>query len=142
MKKFALTAALGAASLGLVACTVNNNNEAADDNLTATENIDTSADDGTATAGTGGTTTTSSTTVFVPGARIVDEGGITYRIDPDGTRVRLGDSDARIVIDNGVRYRVDPGGARVRIDDRGLTVDTDRIRVPVGDNIAVEVNTN
>ena len=40
------------------------------------------------------------------------------RVDADGTRVRLGDTDARILVEDGVRYRVDPGGARIRIERR------------------------
>jgi hypothetical protein len=56
------------------------------------------------------------------GARIVDEGGVTYRIDPGGARVRLAPNESRIVVENGVRYRVDPGGARVRIDQQGAVL--------------------
>lgn len=71
------------------------------------------------------------------GTRIVVEDNVTYRIDPNGVRVRLGDADSRIEVVDGVRYRVDPGGTRIRIDDRGLA-----IRVPVDADASVEVNTN
>lgn len=130
MKTFALTATLGATCLGLAACEVNKYENAADNNLAAAGN------DVTTTAAPG-TTTTTTTNVFVPGTRIVEEGGVTFRIDPDGTRVRLGPSDPRILVEDGVRYRVDPGGTRVRIDGQGA-----EIRVPVTGDLAVEVNTS
>jgi hypothetical protein len=56
------------------------------------------------------------------GARIVEEGGVTYRIDPGGARIRLEPSDSRIVVENGARYRVDPGGTRVLIDEEGAVI--------------------
>jgi hypothetical protein len=52
----------------------------------------------------------------------VEEGGVTYRVDPAGARVRLESSDSRIVTEKGVRYRVDRGGTRVRIDQQGAAV--------------------
>jgi hypothetical protein len=79
------------------------------------------------TAGTGsaggnmaGATTAGSD--WSEGSRIVEEGGVTYRVDASGARVRLGASDSRIVVEKGTRYRVDPGGTRVRIDDSGAVV--------------------
>ena len=127
MKTFALTATLGTTCLGLAACEVNKYDNAADNNAAAGKEVTSTTVPGT----------TSTTNVFVPGTRIVEEGGVTFRIDPDGTRVRLGPSDARILVEDGVRYRVDPGGGRVRIDDRGA-----ELSVPVSDDLAVEVNTS
>lgn len=79
------------------------------------------------------------------GARIVVEDGVTYRIDPGGTRIALGPNDARIKVIDGVRYRIDPGGTRVRIDEEGVAVRVDPsgvdATVPVGENTAVTVNT-
>ena len=150
MKTLTLTGSLGALCLALAACTVNNNNNAAavDENLSAAgENVTLPADEGAgATADATAAAGTKTTTVFVPGARIVEENGVTYRIDPDGARVRLGSSDSRIVIENGTRYRVDPDGNRVRIDDRGLVIGVApsgvTARVPIGNNSAVVVNSN
>ena len=119
MKKLALTAALGAASLALGACQERAANTA-DEGVTA----EGSADNGTATA----------TVVFPKGARIVEEDGVTYRIDPDGTRVTLAATDSRIVVEDGVRYRVDPDGTRVRIDPQGVAIDVDLPDVDVGIN--------
>ena len=80
------------------------------------------------------------------GSRIVVEEGVTYRIDPGGTRIALGPDDSRIVVVDGIRYRVDPGGARVRIDEQGavISVGPDGVDadVELPGNTAVEVNTN
>jgi hypothetical protein len=121
MKKLALTAALGAACLGLSAC---GDNDAEPANTAGVNGAEAAGEgNGPAAAGGGGTASAAGSAAFPKGARIVEENGVAWRIDADGTRVRLGDTDSRIVVDNGVRYRVDPGGARVRIDDRGLDID-------------------
>ena len=133
MKSFALTFTLGAASLGLAACQVNTGDNVVDNNLAAAD------EGGSTTVGDGLTaegTDIASTNVFAPGARIVEEGGVTYRIDPNGSRIRLLPGDSRILIEDGVRYRVDPDGGRFRIGDDGAV-----ISVPVNDDVAVEVNT-
>ena len=78
--------------------------------------------------------TTASRSTFPKGARIVEEKGVTYRIDPDGTRVALTATDSRIVVEGGNRYRVDPDGTRVRINDDGLDIDIDGPDVDVGIN--------
>ena len=130
MKKFALTATVAAAVLGLAACgdaDVEVNEAATNDTGAVT---DTSAD---------GATATTSTTSNWQGARIVEENGTTYRIDPDGTRVVLGPNDSRIVVEDNVRYRVDPDGTRVRIGDDGLEVDIDGPDVDLPD---VDVGVN
>ena len=122
MRKFALTALLGAASLGLAACgggeTETNNVGATD---TGAETTDMNA----------GTTASAGADDFPAGARIVEENGAFYRVDADGTRTALGANDARIVVENGVRYRVSPSGTRVRIDEQGATLDVDAPDVDV-----------
>jgi hypothetical protein len=133
MRTFALIGALGAVSFGLAAC----EQRTADNNMAA----DNLAAEGAATAGG----------EWTPGTRIVVEEGVTYRINPDGVRVRLGPADSRIEVVNGTRYRVDPGGTRVRIDEQGMaigTVETDAIDanlnagVNVGGDTSVGVTTN
>ena len=129
MKKLILTAALGAACLSLAACgeqRANTNNAAAEG----------AHDGGNATAegGSGGNATAGSGSSWAPDARIVEENGVTYRVDADGTRVRLGENESRIVVENGTRYRVDPDGTRVRIDPRGARIDVDLPDVDVGIN--------
>lgn len=129
MKKLALATALGATCLALAACSEADTNTAAADNLSATgEAAGTTAADGNGTA--------AAAPAFPKGSAIVEENGVTYRVDADGTRVRLGETDSRIVVEKGVRYRVDPGGARVRISDKGidLTPDIDVPDVDVGIN--------
>ena len=114
-----LTAATLASGLALAACDYNksdyNEANAAYDEGNATY-------EGNAAGGYNATTAASG---WPEGARIIEEGGVTYRIDPGGARIRLGPSDSVIVVEDGVRYRVDPGGTRVRIDDEGLAVRVD-----------------
>ena len=86
----------------------------ADDNVSTAGDTVTTADDGTAGA---------TASVAPKGSRVVDEDGVTWRIDPDGNRVRL--EGVRIVTEDGVRYRVDPDGTRVRIDPEGIDIDID-----------------
>lgn len=124
MNKFALTAALGVASLGIAACDNRADNTAANNVIAADNEVAAPAADD---AGGNGTAAASG---FPRGARIVEENGVTYRVDADGTRVSLGSSDSRIVVENGVRYRVDPGGTRVRINDNGLDIDGPDIDLP------------
>ena len=145
MRKYALSAMLAAASLGLAACgDTGGNNAAADENGADAVSAAGGTDTGDANAAGGATASAS----FPEGARIVQENGATFRIDPDGTRVQLTDADSRIVVENGVRFRVDPDGARVRIDEQGATirlgdgdgeVDAD---LRVGDDPSLQVSTN
>jgi ABC-type glycerol-3-phosphate transport system substrate-binding protein len=125
MKKLALTAALGAACLALAACGDRDaaSNEANDSAVT------TEGADGNETAAAAG-----SSAAFPKGARIVEENGVTYRVNADGTRVALTAADSRIVIEGGKRFRVDPDGTRVRIDDDGGAIDIDLPDVDVGIN--------
>lgn len=127
MKKLALTAALGATCLALTACGDRDaaSNEA-NDSVLATEGADGNLD--AAASGTG------TSAAFPKGARIVEENGVTYRIDANGTRVALTDTDSRIVVEGGNRYRVDPDGTRVRIGDDGVAIDVDLPDVDIGIN--------
>ena len=124
MKKIVLTAALGAACLALGACSKDNDTNAADANGTVTAT-------GEAEGGGNGTATTTASAAFPKGARIVEENGVTYRIDPDGTSVALTATDSRIVVENGVRFRVDPDGTRVRIDPQGAVIDLPDVDVGI-----------
>jgi hypothetical protein len=123
MKKLLLAGVLG---LGLAACGDSGGNDQAAGNGAEGTGAESNA------AAPAGTETASA--AFPRGARIVEEDGATWRIDADGTRVRLGDTDSRILVEDGVRYRVDPDGSRVRIDDRGVTLDVDLPDVDVGIN--------
>lgn len=121
MRHFAYTAALGTACLALAACGGAETETNTGDENTAAIATDTGGmeDLDANTSASGGTST------FAPGSRIVEEDGVTYRVDRDGTRVRLGENDSRIVVDNGTRYRVDPDGTRVRIGSDGASIDVD-----------------
>lgn len=135
MKSLALTAALGVACLGLAAC---GEREASITNDTAatSEELDgdgmAAGDDGNAGADA------MAKSAFPAGARIVEENGVTYRVDAGGTRVRLGPNESRILVEKDVRFRVDPDGTRVRIDPTGVAIDLDgpdmRADVTVGPN--------
>jgi uncharacterized protein YdeI (BOF family) len=129
MKKLAITAALGATCLALAACGDADTNTAEATEEGATENA----------APAAGTQTAAS--AWPKGARIIEEGDVVYRIDPDGTRVVLTDTDSRIVVEDGTRFRVDPDGTRVRIDDEGLEVDLPDVDVGVNEkgNLDVDV---
>ncbi|MDP8994432.1 MAG: hypothetical protein M3N07_05530, partial [Pseudomonadota bacterium] len=132
-----LTAALAAAPLGLAACSDDGGNRAA--NGAGEVNAATAGTDGNAAAG--GATGASAGSSFPQGARIVEENGVTYRVDPDGTRVRLESTDSRIVVENGVRYRVDPDGTRMRIDERGAAIDLPDVDIGINNkgNLDVDV---
>jgi hypothetical protein len=142
MKKIALTAALGAACLGLAACNETERNNSADANVAGETGGMETLDNGGATDGNGSATASAGSSAFPKGARIVEEGGVTYRVDADGTRVRLGASDSRIVVENNVRYRVDPDGSRVRIDPKGVSIDLPDVDVPdlTPDDVDVGIN--
>jgi hypothetical protein len=134
MRIVALTAVCSALALAAGACAEQDPED--DVAYTESETGTTMADADTAgmaapTAESADTTTTATTTgagtstTWPTGSRIVVEDGVTYRIDPGGTRIRLGPNDARIVVEDGVRYRVGPGGTRVRIDESGAAIDVD-----------------
>jgi hypothetical protein len=137
MKSLIVTTLIGASCLALAACgeRETNSNEAANGAATG-EATGSEPADGNAAASAGtaaGAGAAAGTAAFPKGARIVEENGVTYRVDADGARVRLGDTDSRIVVENGVRYRVDPGGSRVRIDAQGLDIDVDTPDVDLPD---------
>lgn len=123
MRHFTLTTALGAASLSLAACGGAEENAAENESAVAAGEtgamIGTGDLDANAAASGGGTSS------FGTGSRIVEENGVTYRVDADGTRTALGENDSRIVVENGTRYRIDPDGARIRIDESGAAIDID-----------------
>lgn len=117
MKKLIMAGALGTAALLVSAC---GDNDAETEDTAAVDTAATPADT-TATTTTGTTTTASAD--WPTGTRIVEEGGVTYRVNPGGERVRIEDNSWRIVTEDGVRYRVGPNGTRVRIDDEGFDID-------------------
>jgi hypothetical protein len=131
MKNLVFSTALGAACLALAAC--------GDREANTAETTDASATGANVTDGGDGSASASAT--FPTGARIVEENDVTYRIDPDGTRVRLGPTDSRIVVEDGVRYRVDPDGARVRIGPEGAVIDLPDVNVGINEkgNLDVDV---
>jgi len=96
-------------------------------------------------AGGGNAAGTAAAGGWPAGSRIVVEDGVTYRIEPGGTRVVLGPADSRIVVENDTRFRVDPSGTRVRIDDSGAEIrvgpEGTSATIPVGGNTSVTVNT-
>jgi len=141
MKKLIFAAA--ASCLALAACNKAEVTENDSANVSAEDSMDNAA-----LGDSNGAAVTAGSNAFPKGARIVEEGGVTYRIDADGTRVKLGGTDSRIVVENKIRYRVDPDGTRVRIDDRGLDIDlpdvTPDVDVGINDkgNPDIDVKTN
>lgn len=129
MRKLGMAAVGSVLALGLTAC--GGNDKSAEKNVTNTTVTtnsaagtmgapgDTGMAGGVGSAGGAGAATGSA---WPEGARIVEEKGVTYRVDSTGARVRLEPNTSRVVVEKGVRYRVDPGGTRVRIDDRGAAV--------------------
>jgi hypothetical protein len=133
MKGTLIAAACAAGALGLTACNYNKDeyNEAANAEAYS-DNASGAGYEQTAQSG------------WPEGARIIEEGGVTYRVDPGGTRVVLAPGDSHIVVEDDVRFRVDPDGTRVRIDPQGAVVsvgpDGVETRLPAADNATVTVN--
>jgi hypothetical protein len=138
MKNLILSSALGSAVLLLSGCGGDADTTTADETAVATEAAATPAATGAVTASAD----------WPKGTRIVQEGGVTYRIDPAGTRVAIDDNAWRIVTEDNVRYRIDPAGTRIRIDDKGVDLipDVPGVDVDVGTNnkghLDVDVSTN
>ncbi len=128
MKKLILASALGASALLLSACGDGADDEAAVDDTTV---VDTTAD-----AGAAGATTDDPN--WPRGTRIVEEAGVTYRVNPDGTRVEISDNEWRIVTEGETRYRVGTDGVRVEIDDEGADLDG----APDGGDPDIDIGTN
>ena len=118
MRGVGLTALCGVLAVGVAACGDADDNRAADSNV-AVNGSGTDMASGNSGAGAA---EANSASAWPQGSRIVEEKGVTYRVDSSGTRVQLGPNDSRIVVTEGVRYRVDPGGTRVRIDRDGTAL--------------------
>src|SRR5688500_2365011 len=126
MKKLILSGALSGFALLVSACG-DSADDAAEEDAAVVE-ADT-ADTTTATA--------AADPNWPAGSRIVVEDDVTYRIDPEGTRVAIDDGSYRVVVEDGVRYRVDAAGTRHRIDDDGLDID-----LPAVEGVDVDLGTN
>jgi hypothetical protein len=135
MNKLALAAALGATSLALAACGDSGSGTADSNNVAA-------AGDANGAAVAEGNAAANGAAAWSKESRIVEENGITYRVDSDGTRVALGPNESRIVVENKVRYRVDPDGSRVKIDDRGVAIDLPDVDLPDVDLPDVDAGVN
>jgi hypothetical protein len=126
MKKLILTAAFGPAALLLSACGDNDADTVEEDTTVVdTDTADTAA------------TTAAADPNWPTGTRIVEEDGVTYRVNADDTRVAIEDGSYRVVVADGVRYRVDASGTRHRIDDEGLDID-----LPAVEGVDVDLGTN
>ena len=125
MKKLILASALSATALLLSACGDSADDEAAVDDTTV---VDTTADAGATTADAD----------WPRGTRIVEESGVTYRVNPDGTRVEIADNEWRIVTEGETRYRVGTGGVRYEIDEDGADLDG----APDGGDPDIDIGTN
>ena len=148
MRKFALTAAIGAACLGLAACgggesgnnATANTAEGGDAGGEATGGDGNAA--GSASGGTAAAGGTGGGGGDWKGARIVEEGGKTYRVNADGTRVALPDGEWKIMTENGVRYRVDSGGTRIKINEQGIDIDGPDIDLPSDVDVGINKKGN
>ena len=126
MKNLILSSALGGVALLLSACGDTDADTAADDTtVVETDTADTAA------------TTAAADPNWPAGTRIVEEDGVTYRVNTDDTRVAIEDGSYRVVVEDGVRYRVDGSGTRHRIDDYGLDID-----LPAVEGVDVDLGTN
>lgn len=147
MKKLILSSAAGALVLALSACGSRTDDTTATDTATATATADAASAGDTSMASPAATSSTKTTASadWPKGTRIVTEGGKTYRVAPDGTRVEIANNEWRIVTEDGKRYRVNDAGTRVLIDDKGLDIDLP-IDVDVGTtkkgNLDIDVSTN
>lgn len=126
MKKLIMAAALGTTALLLSAC-----GDSADTEAEPAE-VDNALDDADSAA--------AAAADWPAGTRIVDEGGTTYRVNADGTRVAISDGSWRIVTEDGTRYRVGSSGVRYEINEDGEDLDGAPDGGP-GD-IDVDVGTN
>ena len=123
MKKLIFASALSATALLLSAC-----GDTADDEDVVVEE--------TTAVETEAPTTASAD--WPTGTRIVEEGGVTYRVNPDGTRVEITDDSWRIVTEGETRYRVGADGVRFEIDEEGADLDG----APDGGDPDIDIGTN
>jgi hypothetical protein len=121
MKNLILTSALGSLALLITACGDSDADTEEDATVVETE---------TPAAAT-------ASADWPAGARIVEDAGVTYRVNPDDTRVAIEDGSFRVVTVDGVRYRVDASGTGHRIDDDGLDLD-----LPAIEGIDIDLGTN
>ena len=126
MKKLILTGALGSVALLLSACGDNDADTAAEEDTAVVETETTDA-----------ATTAAADPNWPAGTRIVEEDGVTYRVNADDTRVEIEDGSYRIVTEGDERFRVDAAGTRHRIDDDGLDID-----LPAVEGVDVDLGTN
>jgi hypothetical protein len=126
MKKLISIAALGSVALMLAAC-----------GDADTDDADTAATDESAALGEADAAAATASADWPEGARIVQEGDVTYRVNPDNTRVAIEDGSFRVVTVDGERYRVDASGTGHRIDDEGLDID-----LPAVEGIDIDLGTN
>ncbi len=131
MKTLILSSAVGALALLVSAC----GGERAEDTAEADAATAEGADVATADAGAGadGAAAGTASADWPKGTRIVEEGGTTYRVSPDGARVAITNNEWRIVTEGGQRYRVNDAGTRVRLNEDGLDVDVP-VDVDLGTN--------
>jgi hypothetical protein len=124
MKKLIMTSTLGALALALSACNNTDDDAATADDTAATAEADTAA-------------ATTADADWPAGTRIVEEKGVTYRVNTDNTRVEIPAGGYRIAVVDGVRYRVDASGTGHRIDDEGVDID-----LPAVEGIDIDLGTN
>lgn len=134
MKGLILTGAVGACAL-LVAGCEQRADDVAETDVSAAPAGEEAATEAATTAATAGSAD------WPKGTRIVEEGGKTYRVNADGTRVVITDNGWRIVTEDGKRYRVNDAGPRVRIDDDGLDLDVD-LGINKNGNLDLDVSTD
>lgn len=136
MRKHFVLATAGAVALSVMACS----DRADEANTLAEANIAASDETSMAEANSSGAGSVAAADPDWPqGTRVIQEGGTTYRVNSDGSRVRIDGDEVRIVSENGARYRVNREGTRIRIDERGVDVDLDGPDIP---GVDVDLGTN